>query len=332
VYLIFLFFAAFLASNLAADVAIVSNFACGSDGLEMVVEKGEQVSILPQATKAIKREKGLWSRWHKRPLIPLRSLGDKIIFYNLVKKPGKVYSFKGLRKENLALVMWEPDTVLPKMYSPKFLKQFGTIFTWDDDLVDNKRFFKFYYPVMRPMVEELVSFEEKKLCTLIATNLTSPAPHELYSERKRLVDFFETKPSGEFDLYGSRWSDSLTTWRGRAEDKQETLKHYRFSLCIENSKGSKGYITEKIFDCFAAGVVPIYFGAPNIEEHIPSNCFIDMRQFEDYDKLYDFLKNMSKNIYEEYLEQIRAYLASEDAQRFTQPYFSEIFRQFLVKK
>ena len=39
----------------------------------------------------------------------------------------------------------------------------------------------------------------------------------------------------------------------------------KFVLAFENSV-CNDYVTEKIYDVFAAGVVPIYLGAPNIDE------------------------------------------------------------------
>ena len=35
----------------------------------------------------------------------------------------------------------------------------------------------------------------------------------------------------------------------------------------------KGYITEKIFDSFFAGVVPIYWGAENITDYVPKSLY-----------------------------------------------------------
>jgi len=43
------------------------------------------------------------------------------------------------------------------------------------------------------------------------------------------------------------------------ENKHATLKEYKYSLCFENSY-YPGYVTEKIFDCIAAGCTPIYWG------------------------------------------------------------------------
>ena len=52
-------------------------------------------------------------------------------------------------------------------------------------------------------------------------------------------------------------------------------KNISFAICYENARDIPGYITEKIFDCFFAGCVPIYWGgAPNVTDHIPANTFI----------------------------------------------------------
>ncbi|WP_052080772.1 glycosyltransferase family 10 domain-containing protein [Porphyromonas sp. COT-239 OH1446] len=44
-----------------------------------------------------------------------------------------------------------------------------------------------------------------------------------------------------------------------ANDKREYLKLFKFNVCPENSS-TPGYITEKLFDSFASGCIPIYFG------------------------------------------------------------------------
>jgi len=82
--------------------------------------------------------------------------------------------------------------------------------------------------------------------------------------------------------------------------KLSILSSYKFSVCFENCYDpiwSQDYITEKIFDCFKAKTVPIYYGCYNIEEHIPLNCFIDFRDFEDYNDLSEYLKIFSKDKY-----------------------------------
>lgn len=43
------------------------------------------------------------------------------------------------------------------------------------------------------------------------------------------------------------------------KDKHQWLENYKFNLCFENSS-YPGYLTEKLFDAYNAGCVPIYWG------------------------------------------------------------------------
>ncbi|GBF74135.1 hypothetical protein PA598K_02466 [Paenibacillus sp. 598K] len=84
-----------------------------------------------------------------------------------------------------------------------------------------------------------------------------------------------------------------------------------------------GYITEKIFDCFHASCVPIYYGAANIEKYIPADTFIDFRKFPDYDSLYAHISAMSAEEHEAYLDRVEQFLASPAyLSNFTQDAFS----------
>jgi hypothetical protein len=225
--------------------------------------------------------------------------------------------------------LWEPPTVEPHGYEPEMLNRFGKVFTWADDLVDNKHIFKFYYPVLTPKTEDIPPFEEKKFCSLFATRLCSKHPQELYSEREKAIRFYEDKPD-EFDLYGNNWGKrKYNNWRGRAADKLGTLKQYKFCICYENMRDFNGYITEKIFDAFAAGCVPVYWGAPNVTKWIPEECFIDRRKFSSDQEIYDYLKSITKEEYERYLESADEFLKSEAAQYYTHDQFLKDFMQIV---
>lgn len=150
---------------------------------------------------------------------------------------------------------------------------------------------------------------------------------DLYSERLRGIKFFRRNP--EFHLYGRGWSQhqpwlSDSDWeacsscfKGECDDKIEALSRYRFSLCFENTRFD-GYITEKIFDCFFAGSIPIYYGAPDIEKYVPKEAFIDFRDFAGYEELDAFLENMTDQQAAGYLDAARAYLASPAYEPFYQ--------------
>ncbi len=266
-------------------------------------------------------------------LIPVRSGKEisseieKLILFEVF--PEQIASFHAVPKEKKVLFLWEPPTVLPDNYNPRYHAPFARIYTWNDTLVDDQTYFKLYYPCYRPMLTERPSFAEKKLCTLIAMNKGSSHPRELYSHRRRVIAFFEHHHTEDFDLLGRFWPLGLKTYRGAVDDKLEALKHYRFSFCYENISQEAGYVTEKIFDCFAAGVVPIYWGANNIEQYIPKACFIAREEFQDEETLYRFLKAMTEQQYATYIEAIQAYLKSPEAKTFSADDFILLFMNLL---
>ena len=62
-----------------------------------------------------------------------------------------------------------------------------------------------------------------------------------------------------------------------AASKFDTLRRYKFCVAIENSE-DEHYVTEKVYDAFVAGCVPIYFGALNVLEYVPhADAIIDVR-------------------------------------------------------
>ena len=82
-------------------------------------------------------------------------------------------------------------------------------------------------------------------------------------------------------------------------------------------------MTEKIFDCFYGGCVPVYLGAPDISDHIPKACYIDYRDFADYGKLEDYLINMTREEFECYRSAAFQFLSSRDSECFSHDFFAK---------
>jgi len=244
---------------------------------------------------------------------------DILLFHNFSDNINKLKKYP---KEKLVLFMWEPPTVLPNMYKQEVFDCFGKIYTWDDSLVDNKKFFKFHYPQYRKRVEYSVPFDQKKLAVTVNCNKNSLHPYSLYGERRNVIRFFEDNYPEDFDLYGRGWrAAEFPSYRGFIGSKLDCIKDYKFCFAYENMQNVKGYVTEKIFDAFMAGCVPVYWGAENIVEYIPKNCFVDRRDFESNEHLYWFLKNMTQQEYEEYLENIRNFIDSDQFILFSKEYY-----------
>lgn len=77
--------------------------------------------------------------------------------------------------------------------------------------------------------------------------------------------------------------------------KMELIERYKFTLAFENAIG-RDYVTEKFFDPLVRGSVPVYLGAPNIEDFAPGeHCFINVRDFPDPRALAEYLQYLSNN-------------------------------------
>lgn len=125
---------------------------------------------------------------------------------------------------------------------------------------------------------------------------------ERYSYRRRLARTAEDGHENFLDIYGPGWTGERISWargfpnrpyrcaRGVTKEPKHSLcQRYRFVLAIENYQGTRGYISEKIFDALFAGAVPVYLGDERISEQIPAEAFVDVRQFASPRQLLDKL-------------------------------------------
>ena len=78
----------------------------------------------------------------------------------------------------------------------------------------------------------------------------------------------------------------------------------------------KGYISEKIFDCFYSGTIPIYLGDPSISDHIPKDAYIDMRDFNDYQTMLNYLKSLSNKDVIKMRESARYFIDTEFKEKY----------------
>jgi len=227
------------------------------------------------------------------------------------------------------LYTWEPPLSGVCNFSPDNLKKYDLVMTWDDSLLDGQKYRKFNYALGFSFPNSLIPFDQKKMCCMFVGNQFSSNPNELYSKRREMIDFLEATAPENFDFYGPGWPTSHICYRGYAQEKVDVMKQYRFAIAYENTRNISGYISEKIFDVFSSGCVPVYWGASNVTQWIPSNTFIDREAFSTDAELYAFLESMPEDVYNGYLANIRTFLSSEQAYLFSQEYFLKQFVDLL---
>ncbi|MGV0982101.1 MAG: glycosyltransferase family 10 domain-containing protein [Polynucleobacter sp.] len=228
---------------------------------------------------------------------------------------------KLLNRKNVklkAMVLMEPPLVAPRLYSalPRLTDLFENVYlhnTVGDGYslsgVNRSKLHKLYVPQPYEGIKTDLWSNKSRLNKIVAISgnhnprFRSP---EYYSKR---IKFMSTLSSlNAIDLYGKgwgRWWSKQSMWptywiyknkinsiyRGECISKLDILSKYNFCLCLENTPMA-GYITEKIIDCFYSGVIPLYLGAPDIENYIPENSFINLNNFSDISEAWKYASNI----------------------------------------
>jgi len=272
---------------------------------------------------------------------------DAVLFTDMPRvPPAKLLGNWAGRVRKLALLL-ECAVIKPENWAPGARDGFDAVFTWDESYVDGKKYFKTNFPNPFPAVIPAGLSGKTGFCVMITANKKSSHQLELYSEREKTARWFEVNHPEEFDLYGMGWdrrvfsgpfpvralnrfpslarllAPTRPSYRGVIAEKRPLIEKYTFSICYENAREIPGYITEKIFDCLFSGNIPVYWGAPDIEEFVPKNCFVDRRDFRTHDELYAYLKGLSHEDQLGYLEAARKYIFSPKAYQFSDRSFAE---------
>lgn len=260
---------------------------------------------------------------------------DIIIFIGL--REGFNYYYDALAEEDrpyLVFLAREPPVYTPQHAQKtitKLCSHFDLVLTWMDTLAELPSVQTFNWPISLRQLSitspnDQPEFKKRKLLTNVSSRTASTHPEELYSERERVIEFYNEHHPDEFSLYGRNWNAEITPaeicknlWRnpnlnvyqGPIRSKADAYADHKFALAFENMTGINGWISEKIFDVFASGRVPVYWGASNVSEYLPKDTYIDYREFGHPDELHTYLETMTESEYNEYLDAIEEYLAGE---------------------
>lgn len=97
----------------------------------------------------------------------------------------------------------------------------------------------------------------------------------------------------------------------RLLENWKVMNRYLFCWCPEpmyHELWSWDWVTERLMNCWKAKVVPVYYGAYNIEQRVPMDLLIDFRQFDfNYAALADYLLSFPKDVWEDMVERAFEY-------------------------
>lgn len=249
---------------------------------------------------------------------------------------------KGVRLR--AFVIFEPPVVEPRLYRalPELTAAFERVYVhnihgdgYSLKGVDVSRLRKLYWPQPRRDVIEPHWANRERLHRIVVINgnhVPKRVPNELYS--KRIEAMAALAKTGVVDLYGRGWAKwwsrasmwwpywkhrraLMSIYKGACASKYDVLGKYHFSLCFENM-AMQGYVTEKIFDCFYAGVIPLYWGASDIQDLIPEDAYIDCRKFSSWGTVLRHVESVTEEEILQMREKGRAFVQGRGSLKYSE--------------
>lgn len=122
----------------------------------------------------------------------------------------------------------------------------------------------------------------------IASNCGSQSGRESVVRKLQAQDLLHSKGSC------LRNADAIHKDGTGGVNKKKEMRQYLFYAAFENKK-TKDYVTEKLFEAFAAGTVPIVYGAPNMHELVPKEWYIWADDFDSTEELAAYIQTVSQN-------------------------------------
>lgn len=179
-----------------------------------------------------------------------------------------------------------------------YKESYNKIFTCDQELINlDENFFVFCFAGSNlPWTpeNEYNLYEKNKVISFLCSKNNSTEGH------KYRLSWAE-KLKNKVDMYGGACGSKKIGISGKEhyhhKRKTEAMNNYMFSIAFENIKYDT-YFTEKITDCFANGVIPIYYGTEKISK------YFDMKGIIILDNEFD-PELLSKDYYISMLESVK---------------------------
>ena len=139
----------------------------------------------------------------------------------------------------------------------------------------------------------------ERFCSFIAR-------HDDDGFRKRMIDIVNKVET--VSCAGAAYHNDDTLKTQFNDDKIEYLSHFMFNLCPENIS-VKGYTTEKLFQSYAAGCIPIYSGSEGKPEEFINTKTIVMYNGNNEEEVIEQIKLLrdDEKYYNEFIKQPRLF-------------------------
>ena len=141
-----------------------------------------------------------------------------------------------------------------------------------------------YYELQKEKIID-ESFAKRKFCNFVASNGNCQDRNNFFNQ---LSKYKKVDSGGRF----------MNNIGQPVSDKRKFQSEYKFSIAFENNAyrpQQPGYTTEKIMEPMTVNSIPLYWGNKKIAFDFNPNCFINVRNKRDFNRVYLLMKEIEKN-------------------------------------
>ena len=209
------------------------------------------------------------------------------------------------------LLAVEGYITMPKHYDPETIREYDVFITHNSK-------FKELHPELNIVLQNapvnwenyyeldsFVSYDEKVrgICCLARVYNTGNDGDINFMKHTVMRDL-DVEPDLCVHTYGQAVYGRPESYQGYLGHKHshfhnlEKINEYLFCWCCEpmyHEVWSHDYVTERLFNCFKSKTVAVYYGCYNIQDLVPTDIFIDYRDFENTADLSKYLISFAKD-------------------------------------
>jgi hypothetical protein len=188
-------------------------------------------------------------------------------------------------------LLFESPAIFPKTYDlvPTYIDKLKYLFTPNSDLIREYPEKTRYIPgggIWNSVMLDSHATELPEKQFLVSMLSSSKMMCGLHQFRLNVANMLKRNPDLSPHVYIQNPGEYI--------NPSVTLNKYCYSIIIENHI-SNNYFTEKILNCFATGVIPIYFGAKHIDYFFDGSAIL---KFQSIETLSQLLMSLSFNEWE----------------------------------
>jgi len=232
-----------------------------------------------------------------------------------------------IKRKDLHIIVYlleGPNSWHKYNYDYNVLKYFDKIITYCDSIIKlpNVEYFPFVSRFDKIHLKYLQKNRRyDKSIGMILANRQNNEIYEINGVKLQRLDYLRKKFAIFLDnltVRGSGWDEiehhkyiKVENIPNRMVDNTNIFDFYKkfnFALIVENCD-AENYVSEKIYDAWIAGCIPIYYGN-NDKIDLPRDCYIDIKDFNNIEQVNSYINKMEKKHIDVYYDNINEQIIS----------------------